>query len=320
MNDRPSQVYAFAIVIASLGSIGPVFSAGGPLVVEVDPRDPSCEVQRAAPRCSLDAALRRVNLAGSGVIRLAQSSVHTLREGVAINGYEGKSGLPSITGDVLLEGNDSIVERSTGPETPLFRLFHIAPRGRLKIRNLTIRNGATEVNTDGAGLWNTGTLELERVTVTGNSAGDDGGGIRNDGTLKLLNSVVSNNRASGEGGVGGGLYNLPVQGNGEAIVLGTVFRDNHAGDRGGAIWNSGVVTLEESTLIGNLARVQGGGLCAVGPVSLVRCHIVHNQAGARAGGISALEAVEAVETEISRNTAPAGPDYDGLVTLHERSN
>lgn len=313
------QALGGLVLAAAALSAGVASPPVAPPVLDVDPGDPVCATERAAPRCSLLAALQAANAAGNGVVRLAPGSVHILDEGVAVNGQEGRSGLPSITGDVLIEGNGAVVERNTAAGTPAFRIFHVAPQGRLRLRDLTIRNGATEINTDGAGLWNTGTLELERVTVTGNHAGDDGGGIRNDGTLKLLDSVIVGNRANGDGGVGGGLYNLPVRGAGEAMVAGSVFRDNHAGDRGGALWNSGTVSLEDTILERNSAGGQGGGVCTTGPVSLLRCRIVSNQAGGRAGGISALGPVEAVESTISENAAPVEPDHEGQVTVRKEA-
>lgn len=305
-----------AMVMASVDGLSQPVTAG---VVEVNPEEARCAFERAAPPCSLRAALRALNAAGAGTIRLMPGSLHTLSESVGVNDQEGGSGLPSVTGEIVIKGNSAVVERSTADGVPLFRIFHISPQGRLRIRDLTIRNGATESTADGAGLWNTGTLELERVTVTGNHAGDDGGGIRNDGVLTLLHSVISGNSAGGESGVGGGLYNLPVQGAGEVTILDTVFRDNRAGDRGGAFWNSGTARLEGSILKGNSARAEGGGFCTTGSVTLVRCRIADNRAGGRAGGISALGPVEAVETTISGNSAPVHPDQEGNVKSEESS-
>jgi hypothetical protein len=298
---------AIFVAAASGGATPPVSS----LVLEVDPGDPKCVTDGAIPRCSLRAALDAVNAAGGGMIRLARGSVHSLTEIAAVNGLEGGSGLPTVIAEVTIEGNGAIVERSPAPGTPPFRIVHVAPQGRLTLRDLTVRNGLTEGYTDGGGLWNTGTLVLERVTVTGNAAGDDGGGIRNDGILRMIGSFVVANRAGGEGGTGGGLYNLPVAGAGEVTLRDTVLRDNQAGDRGGAIWNSGTVRLEGSTLEGNTARVGGGAICNLGSMSLTRCRVVGNSSEGRAGGISALGPVEAADTMVAENSAPSHPDYEG---------
>ncbi len=307
---------AVMLAISASGASTPATSR----VVEVRPGDPRCAdaADVAAPHCSLRAALDAVNAAGGGVIRLAAGSVHSLTGIAAVNGLEGGSGLPSVSADVTIEGNGAIVERSVAPGTPKFRIFHVAPQGRLTLRDLSVRNGLTDSYTDGGGLWNTGTLVLERVTVTGNVAGDDGGGIRNDGVLRMAGSFIIANRAGGEGGTGGGLYNLPVAGVGEATLRDTVLRGNQAGDRGGAIWNSGAVSLEGSTLEGNIARVAGGAIRNVGSMSLTRCRILSNVSAGRAGGISALGPVEATETQIAGNQAPLDPDYEGDFRTREQ--
>jgi len=303
------------LAAAASGASEPALPPGA---VEVDPGDPQCVTGGAIPPCSLRAALEAVNAAGGGVIRLARGSIHSLAGIAAVNGLEGGSGLPSVTTEVTIEGNGAIVERSPAPGTPPFRIFHVSPRGRLTLRDLTVRRGLTEGHTDGGGLWNTGTLVLERVTVTGNAAGDDGGGIRNDGVLRMVGSFVIANRAGGPGGTGGGLYNLPVAGVGEAILLDTVLRDNEAGDRGGALWNSGTVRLEGSTLEGNTARVGGGAIRNTGSMSLIRCRVLRNRSEGRAGGISALGPVEASDTRVAENSAPSDPDYEGDFRLTDR--
>lgn len=300
------------LVAAASGASEPTLPPG---IVEVDPGDPQCVTDGAVPRCSLRAALDAVNAAGGGVIRLAPGSVHSLNRVAAVNGLEGGSGLPSVTTEVTIEGNGALVERSPAPGTPPFRIVYVAPQGRLTLRDLTVRHGLTEGYTDGGGLWNTGTLVLERVTVTGNVAGDDGGGIRNDGVLRMTGSFIVANRADGEGGTGGGLYNLPVMGAGEVTLRDTVLRDNQAGDRGGAIWNSGTVRLEGSTLAGNTARVGGGAIRNVGSMSLTRCRIVGNSSQGRAGGISALGPVEAADTIVAGNSAPSDPEHEGDVRM-----
>ncbi len=303
------------LAAAAGGASEPAFPPG---VVEVDPGDPQCVQDGAAlPRCSLRMALDAVNAAGGGAIRLAPGSVHSLAGVATVNGLEGGSGLPSVTTEVTIEGNGAVVERSTAAGTPPFRVFHVASQGRLTLRDLTVRNGLTASHTDGGGLWNTGTLLLERVTVTGNTAGDDGGGIRNDGVLRMAGSFVVANRASGEGGTGGGLYNLPVAGAGEVTIEDSILRGNQAGDRGGAIWNSGTVRLVGSTLEGNAARVGGGAIRNVGSVSLTRCRVVGNSSEGRAGGVSALGPVEASDTTVAGNSAPSDPDYEGAFTIRE---
>ncbi len=55
---------------------------------------------------------------------------------------------------------------------------------------------------DGGGIWNSSTLDIDNNTISGNTAGDDGGGIWNSGSLDIDSSTLIDNTA---GGVGGGI-------------------------------------------------------------------------------------------------------------------
>src|SRR5439155_2661039 len=68
------------------------------------------------------------------------------------------------------------------------------------ISNLTIQQGDPGLNAYRGGIYNTATLTLNNVTVTGNHADVSGGGIANDGTVTLTNDTVSGNTANTAGG------------------------------------------------------------------------------------------------------------------------
>ncbi len=76
--------------------------------------------------------------------------------------------------------------------------------GALTLENVTVRDGEA-TNFDGGGIYNGGIANLTRVTVSGNLAGTDGGGVsnRNSGELTMVNATVSGNSA---GTTGGGIY------------------------------------------------------------------------------------------------------------------
>lgn len=76
--------------------------------------------------------------------------------------------------------------------------------GELTLENVTVRDGEA-TNLDGGGIYNGGIANLNRVTVSGNSAGTGGGGLsnRNSGELTMVNATVSDNSA---GTTGGGIY------------------------------------------------------------------------------------------------------------------
>jgi CSLREA domain-containing protein len=123
----------------------------------------------------------------------------------------------------------------------------------------------------GGGLFNSGTLVLNLVAVTGNEAGaggaggagegagcsggnggrgGDGGGVYNRGTLTLVDSSISGNRA-GDGGAGGG-DNDPLGAPGAGGSGGL-------GGGGGGLDNQGRLSITASTIAGNDAGAGGPG-------------------------------------------------------------
>lgn len=151
------------------------------------------------------------------------------------------------------------------------------------LSGLTITGGVG----NGAGIFNNGTLTLNNVTVSGNTAemGGLGGGIWNytDGILTLNNSTVSGNSA------------LP---------------DQYGMGWGGGIANYGTLTLNNSTVSGNIAAVGGG---IFGAVTLNSDTVSRNTATEGIGGGIAT----AGTTATARNTIIAGntgSDFNGTLT------
>ena len=75
--------------------------------------------------------------------------------------------------------------------------------GTATISESTFHGNATYGLNSGGGVYNTGdaTMNLENVTVSGNSAGA-GGGIANSGTLTMQNVTIANNRSTNNFGSG----------------------------------------------------------------------------------------------------------------------
>ncbi len=130
------------------------------------------------------------------------------------------------------------------------RVFTISGGATVTIQNMTIRHGKTTNSpAQGGGIYNSGTLTLQRVTVTANHAQGntdapggtaEGGGIYNYGSLTIINSTISDNTALGGNGSSG----------------------NDGGDgRGGGIANgsSGTLVATNSTISGNTAQGGPGG-------------------------------------------------------------
>ena len=126
-----------------------------------------------------------------------------------------------------------------------------------------------------AGVVNTGTLLLDRVTVSGNS-GVTGGGVRNSGSLTVDRSIISKNNATS----------------------------------GGGIYTTGSVTIYDTAIIQNTASADGGGLAAVASIagldgaaaSIINSTISNNVASSRGAGIwSADSSVGVAHATITGN-------------------
>jgi hypothetical protein len=173
------------------------------------------------------------------------------------------------------------------------------------ISNLTVTGGAAY--NEGGGILNTGTLTLDHVTVTENTANglnDFGGGIADGGTLTVMNSTISNNTTGSHNSHGGGIMkfgggtltitNSTISGN-RTVPSGTNF------GQGGGVF--GVATITNSTISGNTGFL-GGGVYAGGSTNINNSTISGNSAQASGGGIFVPSGTTTVRNAtIAGNTA-----------------
>ena len=165
----------------------------------------------------------------------------------------GNNGLPVVTSEILIEGNNKGILRQSGAGVPPFRFFRVTnPNGNLTLKNVNLANGLS---------------------------GFSGGAIRNVGRLTLIDSRLSENRAELGGGAIDNQYKLTVRG--------SVLDDNSTNlYSGGAIASLGWVELFDSLLIGNDAGEHGGGIYSWGvTLSLIRCRLEDNTAAGDGGGV-----------------------------------
>jgi hypothetical protein len=122
------------------------------------------------------------------------------------------------------------------------------------VSNVTIQDGRAGVF--GGGIYNIGTLTINKSTISRNGAGvgrlGGGGGIFNSGAVTIRNSTISGNRASCTG--------LPC------------------GSQGGGIYNTGHLTISNSTISGNTSRIIGtiGGILNFGTATISNSTIAGN--------------------------------------------
>ena len=129
----------------------------------------------------------------------------------------------------------------------------ISNSGTLNLDDIVVSKNGTGNPNDGGGVLNNGTLTVSDSSFSENS-GWDGGGIANYAALSVADSTFSGNNA---GGAGGGIFNYKSS----ASVSDSTFSGNSTlpGAVGGGIYNdSGSLTLESSTISGNGATLAGG--------------------------------------------------------------
>ena len=151
------------------------------------------------------------------------------------NTTDGANGLPTVIGQVIIEGN-AIIERDPG--APPMRLFHVSDGGELTLRGLILQGGHDNSDFGGGAIANRGHSPPEDVWVRFNTKTAGSGmftagaaGIRNLGGFVVIeNSDISNNEVTEDTfvtGLGGGILNTnwgEFQGN--MLITDSLIRGN----------------------------------------------------------------------------------------------
>jgi hypothetical protein len=160
------------------------------------------------------------------------------------------------------------------------RVLQIDPGVTASITGMTLSCGWVGYDSFGGGISVDGALAATGLQLLNNRA-VDGGGIANSGTLNLDRSTLVGNTASHNGV---GLLN-----NGTATLTRVGQLANSASSDGGGVFDDGVAVLTDSTVRGNTAA-DGGGLyvAAEGTITLARTKVKGNRGGdiAGAGSVS----------------------------------
>jgi predicted outer membrane repeat protein len=150
-----------------------------------------------------------------------------------------------------------------------------------------------------------------RVVIHNNTATRDGGGIYG----VYCQPVIVNSRISGNhaGNRGGGIYQFLTDFYTGITITGTVVRGNTAQVGGGIYANDTIVNVAHSRISHNQATANGGGIFNesdpygdYGIVNLQSSKLSGNDAGADGGAIYNQGTVDAAGTRIVRNTAAGG--------------
>ena len=201
---------------------------------------------------------------GLTTILLAPSCVYVLTSQYDSTG----SGLPNVTGDILLSGRFTTIARGT--EAPGFRIISVIDSGDLTTQGIRFTNGSQD---DGGCL-----LMTDQATLTVRHGEIDhceaafGGGIANedfvDGPLTITGVLIAYNSAE----EGGGIANSETD---FMAIQGSWMKLNTAG-AGGAIWNEGDAVLSNTAVYQNTADFGGGVDEDGGSMTLVMTWIAGN--------------------------------------------
>lgn len=287
-----------------------------------------CETAPGNGICTLRAAVMKANnVSGAGVTILLPAGLYTLS--ISAAGANGDD-----SGDLNLVapafGNPVISLTGGGASTTIIdanqldRVFNVDAARSAIISGVTIRNGFA-ATVGGGGILNRGALTLNDTTLSGNFAATaiSGGGVFNVGTMTLNNAMLSLNSASNGGGIanqlgtmtlnnatlssnsasagaGGGISN---SNNGTMTVNASTLSSNSASSGGGIGNFSGVVTLTDSTLVGNLATGAGGGIFSFTSTTRLSHCTLSGNAASSSGGIYSQGTLFLVNSTLYGNRA-----------------
>ncbi|MHC5110036.1 MAG: Calx-beta domain-containing protein [Planctomycetota bacterium] len=213
--------------------------------------------------------------AGADTVVLANAATYLLNN--ADNATAGGNALPAITGDVTVDGNQSVLERTDG--APGFRHFLVATGGALSVNDLSMRNGSpTGFSRQGGAIRNYGTLNLSGCSLESNT-GSLGGAIFTVGDMTITDCTFDGNMATVSGGA---LFNN-TQAN--VAVNRSTFSNNVANANGGAVYDTGLtLMMTASTFTDNSALGgDGGALCTSGTTTMENCTLSTNNGDAGGG-------------------------------------
>jgi hypothetical protein len=257
-------------------------------------------------------AWANLNVAPSGFVNtilfdtadvFATPQTITLTSGIGLGTLE----LTNTTTTIAIDyTGTSTVDISAGNA---FEDFLIDSDVKAIFTDLTISGGS---GSSGGGIDNKGSLTLNQVLITGNTATGQGGGIMNDGKLAVVNSTFSDNTAS----LGGG-----IAGSGPLSVVDSSFSDNTASATGGAIAYSGpsgsAAAVTGSSFSGNQAQVGGAIYVGTGTLTITASTLTSNTAKGQGGGIENAGTLNILDSTLADNSANGGGGLDnpGTATL-----
>ena len=248
--------------------------------------------------CSIREAVTAANaaVAFGGCTRISQTGpaspdIILVPNGVynlTINGFSNDTnttGDLDITNSVIISST-SFVPTIRGENNWDDRILHILS-GTTTVRRINLGFGEVINGASGGGvrIEPGATGNLEKLSVSNNTAAGSGGGILNRGTLNLTNTTITQNTADGSSGGGGGIYNSP-----DTVLTinnSTISNNEATTGYGGGIYNStgATLTTNYTTINGNSADEGGGGISSWSGRLTLDYTLVHSNLSTSGGGL-----------------------------------
>lgn len=174
------------------------------------------------------------------------------------NDTNGATGLPSITGRIVIRGQGAAVTSITrASSAPAMRLLHVGASGQLTVHGVTLTGGGATLGVfpailrDGAALLNDGgVVNITRSVVSANRGSQGGGLANNGGAVSIRWSTFATNFGRATGG------SLFIRG-GVVRIADSQF------DRNGTGFDCGSLDALGATVVISNSSFHGNGICAI---------------------------------------------------------
>ncbi|MGK5741698.1 right-handed parallel beta-helix repeat-containing protein [Micromonospora sp. URMC 103] len=203
------------------------------------------------------------------------------------------NGLPVITEDVTLKGDDTKIVRDATADD--FRILNVGPGGHLTIKGLTIKGGQTterRVSVDPATVWSrySNSVQATAAAKAGNLASLEADTVK--ARAKAGTAPATKPAGPSDAGTlveepevndGAGIL---VQPGGRADIEYSEIVRNQSGGKGGGLANFGQTRISKSTVAENTAFLYGGGIFNAGVLQVDESKVRDNEAGIGGGGVA----------------------------------
>ena len=252
-----------------------MFVCAGPAAAATIQVNTQADVMANDGRCSLREAIGAANADAASGGAAGECAAGAGQDVVSVPAGRFALAIPPVPvdtgndrGDLLITSTLTIdgagAARTTIDGAGIDSVLSVPAAGVAVLRGLTITGGLSPAGADAAPTTGADAPPPSAgADVTGifPGGGFDGGGIRNDGRLDLVGVVVTGNR-TGDGGDGGaatgGHGGAGVGGMGGSGGKAEGAQGGNAGD-GGGIYNTQTLTLESSSVTGNVTGKGGAG-------------------------------------------------------------